>query len=1593
MMNPAWFNPKPIAPLTDTAQETELTDGSPGQVVGGKMQMGKSFQAAKVDPSAQMWATLSKAAKDAQKITFESKALYDGIPQAKGEEVNRKALMRKDKAIVEPIFATLAEDYATTEGEKTLEFTNPETKEVEKITYDMTNQRSRVDYARARYEAAVEGLEVKSPEYQKRMLLEAAAQGDPSEAKAFLSSLPNGAWDKLEKEIVESIGNIPDQELQTQFNQLIERQDIGLEQSIAEGNREKFEVAVTRMVNFEYGAMKDMLISLGKENTDAGSKARDFTKFLTDEGLLTPDVAKEMDIESLFQHGTSARKQADMLKQILVKFAGFQSAQDDSNLSQDLVESILQTTLTRGSAYTELARANREKILIEREANRRTDLADIRSQLDANPEDASVILRGAPTKSVFETDPKDGNLISGGGLDVLITALQATPRVNGPQDTITGDAIRSTTSAMFNSRWSSGNVDMSQGQDNFMATSNTAPLSSGFADVLRGKNKDYVTKLSDQSYVLTAEGQSYVWGQFVSTEKTVRRSSEVQNQLRQTFMAKINSTPSPLDSAEQRYQGTIKTIGQYVRAATGAKTSDKDIAAVVGASGEFEAGDLPPELRSLTVETTRFIKSTIKQAESDRKVKINLPSASSVVSENGLRSDLVKINEPVHQPEAVDNAARRNLISKDELRWQEQTKVFFKTVDAELKLLQDVAAQSIAMTDVESPRIATTVAELSEKYMGLPDLRRQLKEYEDSGNDEAAANLRDHIKGKELVAQSYYSAYRARAELQNRYVIPFNEADNHLWGGQKISWAMIDDPSSPLEDFATTRAEEIFDPATNLFSVDFVTSVYGYIVESAEISRGGSEKAQNETGNQERFEEFQKVIGNLYSIVLNEMEGEGITEKGSKALMGLAFIGAQLDRLNTKPDGGTINFTLPDGHNMVIPTFQEGAYLLAQLQASEGQNEATSPFGMYALMRLGRNVIANQGQENGIEEATNAWTGLWKKEFATFISGTTVSATDGNMPPADIHSDESYGIERMERPSVALNDARVSQRDNNFSQASRDIGDALGVAGARDTLYGQTPSNAIEIHNATMAAGGEGRGISPITGLEVDPKTLGKHFREVQKAVDAQYKAFKDLGIEVPVFNIDEETATKPEEMEQKDWDRILKLNGKNIIEAMLVAGDLEYVQTQIGDQDTGFFSDFHIFGFIGTDQTGFTMGTDGLDPEGNRVFNMSHYPAAMRDAKSSFNTQFQSMQGDFHVGLNTANPNGLIRAIAGLRRWNMQSEESMSLGQTMEMLNKMRHHQNGPYGNINRRKIRVNDNGNFLERNLNAGYAQHPPTTNSPISFGGEVVMNQNEVSAVSVLLHAPFSRVRERFVNEVFGPSHKENPGWSDFVATATKPNVTTQKVLKLAQVHLKINDLQLDLDPTTNTNVRFGMTSEEKRQLTKETYTPRLDYKDTDKDGNIKLKWGPTTITTLPPYMFPKGEARAAARGLTEAFVQWDRDWQFNGWPMFNNPVLTPPPMPGKRPVYINQTAFKDVPTDYTESRKSWYSIFTPDRGRILRVPRDFSYGDLRNVQGVMRAQSDGGVAAEEESIAKAEKKAKARRDEEEALARAENKRKAN
>lgn len=1577
MMNPAWFNPKPIAPLTDTAQETELTDGSPGQIVGGKMQMGKSFQAAKVDPSAQMWASLSKMAKDAQKITFESAALYEGIPQAKGEEVKRKALMRQDRTTVEPIFTTLAEDYATTEGEKTLEFTDPNTKEVTKKTYDMTNERSRVDYARARYEAAVEGLEVKSPEYQKRiseqslrlynadlkgdgahaaslieqretMLLQAAAEGDPSQARAYLNDMEGDAWNKLQKEIESSIGNIPDQELATNLRQLVERQDISLEQSIAEGNREKFEVAVARMVNLEYGAMKDMLISINENSTaDSGTKAREFIGFLTNEGLITSETVEGMDIESLFRNGTSAREQADMLKKILVSFAGFQSAQNDSNLSENLVETILQTTLTRGSAYAELARANRKKNLGEKEMRRLADLADLSAQLEVNPEDRSVILREANARAVFETDPKEGRLVSGGGADVLLSALAADSSVrSGQQDTIITDSIRSTTASMFNSRWSSGNVDMSQGQDTFMTTSKSAPLSSSFADIIRGKNKDYVTKLDDQSYVLTAKGQGYVWGQFAATEKFLRKSNQVQDRLRATFMAKVNSKDS-FSSGEERYEETVKDIGAYVRAATGATTSDKDIIAAVGASGEFNEEDLPSELRSLTPETTRFIKSTIQNADRDRQTGTNFSSTNEVVRENNLPASVAENNEPLTQPQSLHSLSLVRP-SETEQRWLDRSKVFFDEADKKLE-----QAKIVAQTG--NGPLPPTVAELSERFVDLPSLRKQLKEYEKDGNKKAAAEIREEIRGKELVAQSYHAAYRARAEVINRYVIPLNETDKQRWGGQEITWKMIDE-SAPLEDFATTRVEEIFDPETGLLSVNYVASAMAYIIETAEAARGGASSSQFKHGSQENFAELQKVIGNLHSVVLNNMSGGLPNSTGNKALLGLAYIGSHLDRLNTQRTGETMTVPLDDGTSMEMPLFKEGAYLLTMLQAAEGTDAASTPFGMHALMQLGRRTFASQGQEEGLQDTAKSWAMLWESEFGSYIAGATVAYVDGNMPRGDITTQEMKDG-RVPRPNDAMVDSRINQYSkNNPGLSSRDIGNALGIRRASETLSSSTPQSAMEIQRATMAAGGEGRGISPLTGKEVDAKQLVLDFQAVDKAIQAQRDHSKSLGKEVPTFVAGEE---KPASMSEADWARIKSVDNKDIIEAMLVAGDLPFIQEKVGDQYSDWSGIFLWFGkeTFEHDETGLAIGTDGRDVEGNPVFNMSHYPAALASVKSGFNIQFHGMEDDFHVGLNTANSSGLTRAIAGLRMWNSKnSTESMSLGESMEVLRKMRHYQNGPYNNINVRKMNVNDNGALVQRDINPEYRQHPPTTNSPVTFDGEVVMNQNEASAVTALLFTPPPAARERFVNEMFGPRYQNTKGWSTFVAAATKEGVSTREVLKLAQEHLKINNIQLDLDPIANKNVTFGMTSEEKRNRAEFTATPKIDYIDVDKDNNVALKWGDQTITHLPPYMFPRNEGRESARRLTEAFVHYERDWRENGWPMFSNPKRIILQNVGDTPLrapFYNTTSFEDTPTEYDEARKSWYSFTLPNYPNITRVKRPFVYDDLKNVQDAMRA----------------------------------------
>ena len=288
MINPAWFNPKPVAPVTDTAQETELVEGQPGQVIGGKITAGKSFQPAKVDPTAQMFATLAQAAKDSQSIIMNTGLLKEGVPQAQGEERRRQALERQDKTLLDPIEAQLADDLNTREGTKTLDFTN-ESGVTETRTYNMANEGDRRDYARERFRAAAQGLDLKSPTYQKRvseqeiflynndlkgdrqhiiellekretMLLRASADDDPSNALSSLSATPDNEWDKLNKEITTAIAALP-KDKQTELVQLRERQDINLQQSISE-NTAKFEVAVQTILTQTFMLLLKEMLSM-----------------------------------------------------------------------------------------------------------------------------------------------------------------------------------------------------------------------------------------------------------------------------------------------------------------------------------------------------------------------------------------------------------------------------------------------------------------------------------------------------------------------------------------------------------------------------------------------------------------------------------------------------------------------------------------------------------------------------------------------------------------------------------------------------------------------------------------------------------------------------------------------------------------------------------------------------------------------------------------------------------------------------------------------------------------------------------------------------------------------------------------------------------------------------------------------------------------------------------------------------------------------------------------------------------------------------------------------------------------------------------
>ena len=140
------------------------------------------------------------------------------------------------------------------------------------------------------------------------------------------------------------------------------------------------------------------------------------------------------------------------------------------------------------------------------------------------------------------------------------------------------------------------------------------------------------------------------------------------------------------------------------------------------------------------------------------------------------------------------------------------------------------------------------------------------------------------------------------------------------------------------------------------------------------------------------------------------------------------------------------------------------------------------------------------------------------------------------------------------------------------------------------------------------------------------------------------------------------------------------------------------------------------------------------------------------------------------------------------------------------------------------------------------------------------------------------------------MFGRYQDTNPeGYNNVIRAARTQGLNTVQLLKLIGKELNITERMMDLDPITNESaVRWGMTSQERDDVKGiDRYVPNINYMG-DSNGYVTLQWGPMPVTALPPYMFPSQEHREQARGRVEAYVEWRRNWDENGWPMFNNPT---------------------------------------------------------------------------------------------------------
>lgn len=1574
MINPAWFNPKPVAPVTDTAQETELVEGQPGQVIGGKITAGKSFQPAKVDPTAQMFATLAQAAKDSQSIIMNTGLLKEGVPQAQGEERRRQALERQDKTLLDPIEAQLADDLNTREGTKTLDFTN-ESGVTETRTYNMANEGDRRDYARERFRAAAQGLDLKSPTYQKRvseqeiflynndlkgdrqhivellekretMLLRASADDDPSNALTSLSATPDNEWDKLNKEITTAIAALP-KDKQTELVQLRERQDINLQQSISEENTAKFEVAVQTILTQTFGALVDKVNDINNRTLSPEQKTQELLQYIAEEGLLAEDTSTES-LEDFFDQpiGEKMRRLKDLLK----GFTEFQSATEGLGLSSHVIDHTLQGLMANGRAYSSLAASQREQDRARRNSEMQTELAVASNRItenENNPLGQLEVLGSTQSRVMFDSG-ENQNLVSPNALTLIEQTFPSNASSReGTQSTVTEAALGQTVGAVFNGRFRGGAVNIEQGLETFTAQAKDNSLDPSFAAVLEGRNSAFVERRNDGRY-LTSEGVRYVYGEFDKTKKEVRRSNAVQENLFTSWNARINTNKNA--PASERFETYKRLSAEYVRSATGSSASDEDIVALLGQSGTWENNTVPPSLSGLSFQRIKQIETTIKGAEKNLNQVTATRSRSDINKQFGLESDR---EEPVSMPELLDAMSSRKEDEKTR-PFLDRVDVFVTKVDEEFAATRARTEEAIAL-DKTLPEYRT-LNEIADEQVDLPLKRKLLQEAQDAGNEKEAANLEEEIRALELVSMGLVNGYKAQQEIKARYLVRWAEEDKDLVSSDgTIDYNSVKE-SRRLENFSLGDPEfPIFDEASGKYHTGFVESVYAGVIEIAEDARGGAESSEMTPGNQERYAEFYKSIQNFYNRMFQNLSDGQLSPEGRQAAMALAFIGEHIRRLDTKPDGNSTTILLGNGELLEVPTFSSGNFVRGTLQAQEGDGAATTPFGIYALIDWAEEVIRPraEGQPAGIQNIQEGMDDYWQTSLGVLVAGMAVANMDGSMHDGDMATaDQGQATgSRRQQPRKEIRDASAAMQKGDSSTAVNHIAEAIGIEGAHQTIVNPNPASLSSLASAANELGMEINVPSPIDGRDIGFKELLGELAFVENTIKQNRQRLKDEGIEIPTFSIDglaDITKLSPDQRRRAEL-----ADGKDIFDVLLVAGDIPQIQEAIGD----LWGDWQAFGigFLAHDDTGFDLGTGGVNAEGFDVtLNTSHYHKTLDAVRQAFVTGFTGLAEEFHKGSGTASPSGLPRAINGVRMANdVMTDESFSLSRVVEQLRHMRHYQNGPLQNIGQTRVSVHTgSGSMSIRNIDVAYRNNRPDYLTPVRRDGEVVLSTPELAATSALAYTPTPENQVRFVNEMFGRYQDTNPeGYNNVIRAARTQGLNTVQLLKLIGKELNITDRMMDLDPTTNGSaVRWGMTSQERDDARGiDRYVPNINYMG-DSNGHVTLQWGSMPVTALPPYMFPSQEHREQARGRVEAFVEWRRNWDENGWPMFNNPRryidLRVGDMPQKQGFY-DYAEWVDTPTEYDSERET--AILKPyERRATMKVKKEFQWNYLDRVQ---------------------------------------------